>query len=304
MRNTFRMCAAFALAVTFSVMVSRQTFAWGDDGHEVIALIAQSWLDPAVRKKVDAMLAADPDTLTRHDIADAATWADRFRDSDFNGARQNTRQWHFVDLEIAAPDLNRACFGHPPVPAGTVASNGPARDCVVDKVDQFAAELANPATDSSERVVALKFLLHLVGDLHQPLHASDDHDRGGNDKRANAPGIKAGTLHHFWDTEFVNQLGPDPKRIAAMLSRRVSPAEARDWARGTPSDWAMDSFRVAKDDVYGRLPPPNARGSFRLPDDYIATAMRDVAAQLSKAGVRLAFVLNKALGPGNGRTGG
>jgi len=270
----------------------------------VIALIAQSRLDPAVRRKVDAMLAADPDTLTAHNIADAATWADKFRDSNFNGARQNTRQWHFVDLEVGAPDLAKACFGHPKVPPGTLASNGPPRDCVVDKIDQFAAELASPATDPSERVVALKFLLHLVGDLHQPLHASDDNDRGGNDKRASAADMKAGTLHHFWDTEFVDQLGPSPKRIAATLNRRIAPADAQSWARGTPTDWAMETFTVAKDDVYGKLPQPNARGSFRLPDDYIAVAMRDVAAQLGKAGVRLAFLLNKALGQAAGGRGG
>jgi hypothetical protein len=292
-RKSVKSCGAIALA--FSVLWSGSASAWGDDGHEVIALIARSRLDPVALQQVDAMLSADSDFLTAHNIADAATWADRFRDSDREGARQNTRQWHFVDLEITAPDLDRACFGHPSLPAGTLASNGPARDCVVDKIDQFAAELASPATDPSERVVALKFLLHLVGDLHQPLHASDDHDQGGNKKRASAQGLKVGTLHHFWDTDFVDQLGPDPKRIAAMLNARISAADVSTWARGMPSDWALESFKVAKDDAYGQLPTPNARGSYRLPDSYIAMATRDVASQLSKAGVRLAFMLNQAL---------
>lgn len=261
----------------------------------MIALIARARLEPAQRQKVDAMLATDPDFLTIHDIAHAATWADKYRDSDRDGARQNTRQWHFVDLEVTAPDLNQACFGHPALPAGTLASKGPARDCVVDKIDEFAAELASPATDPSERVVALKFLLHLVGDLHQPLHASDDHDQGGNQKRASAPGLRAGTLHHYWDTDFVEQLGPDPKQIAAMLNARISTSDAGAWARGTASDWALELFKVAKDDAYGRLPAPSARGSYRLSDDYVAMADRDVASQLSKAGVRLAVMLNQVL---------
>src|SRR3954453_9462468 len=97
------------------------------------------------------------------------------------------------------------------------ASNGPEQDCAIDKIQEFAAELANPATDPEEQIVALKFLLHFIGDLHQPLHASDDHDRGGNDKRVSAAGFKAGNLHHFWDTEFVNQLGPNVNSIASDL---------------------------------------------------------------------------------------
>ena len=293
MRRALGRWATIALA--FHTVWSGPARAWGDDGHEVIALIAQSYLTPVTRGKVDALLAADPDSLTAHNIAAAATWADKFRDSNEDGARQKTRQWHFVDIEIDAPDLDRACFGHPPVPTGLPASNGPDQDCTVDKIDEFAAELASPATDPSERIVALKFLLHLVGDLHQPLHASDDHDHGGNDKRVSASGLRAGTLHHYWDTDFVDQLGPDPRRIASVLIGRISDSNVRTWSQGSASDWAMESFRVAKDDAYGRLPMPNTRGSYRLPDYYVAMATRDVATQLSKAGVRLAFMLNRAM---------
>ena len=88
---------------------------------------------------------------------------------------------------------------------------------VVDKVEEFSAELANLDTSPEERIVALKFPLHFIGDVHQPLHAADNRDRGGNDERASAPGFRAGNLHHFWDTEFVQQLGPDLKSIAAEL---------------------------------------------------------------------------------------
>jgi hypothetical protein len=294
-RNLFKLCIAITLLAWSSA-----AWAWGDEGHEVVALVAQSRLDPVARKNVAALLAADPDTLTAPNIAAAATWADRFRDSDRNGARQNTRQWHFVDLELTGPDLDRACFGHPVPPAGTPAASGPARDCVVDKIDAFAAELANPSTTASERIVALKFLLHFVGDLHQPLHASDDHDRGGNDKRVSAVGMRAETLHRYWDTEFVEQLGPNSQQIAALLNTRISPSDAQLWAQGKPSDWALESFRLAKDDVYGRLPSPNARGKIRLTDAYVAMANRDVAIQLGRAGVRLALMLNRALGQAKG----
>ena len=144
-------------------------------------------------------------------------------------ARERTRQWHFVDIELARPDLDQACFGHPRIPSGTSASLGPAQDCVVDKIEQFRSELGSPNTPPEEQIVALKFLLHFVGDLHQPLHASDDHDTGGNDKRVSAPGITAGNLHHFWDTAIVEQLGPDPKAIASDLIRHITPEQERQW---------------------------------------------------------------------------
>jgi len=141
-----KLIATGALALTLAINITqpRTALAWGDDGHKVVALIAQSFLDTNARKRVNALLAADTDSLTAHDIASAATWADKFRDSNSNGARQKTSQWHFVDIEITAPDLNAACFNHPPIPSGTVASDGPAIDCVVDKIQEFAAELTNP----------------------------------------------------------------------------------------------------------------------------------------------------------------
>ncbi|WP_338026491.1 S1/P1 nuclease [Bradyrhizobium acaciae] len=287
--------AILACGVVLSCSNIRSALAWGDEGHEVVALVAQSFLDADVRKRVNALLAADTDPLTAHDIASAATWADKYRDANVNNARERTRQWHFVDIEIAAPNFDEACFNHPAVPNGSPASDGPPADCVVDKIQEFAAELANPATDSEEQVAALKFLLHFVGDVHQPLHSSDDHDRGGNAKRVSAAGLSAGNLHHFWDTEFVDQLGPDPRTIASDLIGHITNEQQTQWQAGNADDWAKEAFALSKDDVYGQLPTPNARGSFRLPDDYVTTATNDVAIQLSKAGVRLAMILNQAL---------
>jgi hypothetical protein len=156
-----------------------------------------------------------------------------------------------------------------------------------------------PATDPEEQVIALKFLLHFVGDLHQPLHAADQNDRGGNEKRVSTAGFKAGNLHHYWDTEFVQVLGDDPQKVAQTLIEGISDAQSKDWAKGTAADWAKESFNIAEEKVYGQLPTPNSRGSFRLPDEYVEMASEVVPARLSKAGVRLAFVLSTALGGGS-----
>jgi hypothetical protein len=176
------------------------------------------------------------------------------------------------------------------------AADGPAQDCVVDKIQEFAAELGNINTDPEEQIVALKFLLHFVGDLHQPLHASDDNDRGGNSKKVSAAGFHAGNLHHFWDTSFVEELGPDAKSIASDLVGHISPDQVQAWSKGGPGDWAQESFQIAKDDAYGQLPQPNTKGTYRLTDDYVSMGTQDVATQLTKGGVRLAFILNQALG--------
>ena len=145
--------------------------AWGDEGHRVVGLLAERFLEPRARAEVDALLAADSDALTAPDFASRTTWADRWRDSDRGTTGQRyraTRAWHFTDAQIAGPDPDTVCSGYPPLPAGTPASEGPAQDCVVNKVEQFAAELADAAPPRAERGPALKYLLHLVGDLHQP----------------------------------------------------------------------------------------------------------------------------------------
>jgi len=289
-------CCLLALAVV-TALSPRAALAWGDEGHKIVTLIADQSLEPSMRDKIDAMLRTDTDSLTAHDIASEATWADRYRDSDRSGSRQRYEQthlWHCVYIELSDPNLDRACFGHPPLPAGTVASNGPAQACIVDKIDQFAAELADARTDPEERLVAMKFILHFVGDIHQPLHASDDHDAGGNRKRVTATGFRSGNLHHFWDTEFVERLGRDPREVARNIVVDITDEQRRSWTKGTPSDWAMEAFGLARDNAYGLLPEPNG-GIYVLDDRYISAANQDVRLQLQRAGVRLAATLSGAL---------
>ena len=298
-RGQRRWHAAVALSLA-TAAAAPAAHAWGDEGHQVVGAIASHYLQPAARRKAYALLAGDTDRLTAHDFVSETTWADRFRDSDRNSTQLRflrTRQWHFVDIERSAPDIDRACFGHPALPVGTAASAGPAAGCVVDKIDQFAAELADARTAPAERLLALKFLLHFVGDVHQPLHAGDDRDSGGNARRVSAAGLPAGNLHAYWDTQFVRRLGPDPASIAATLLARITPAQVGQWSQGTPTDWAQESSRLARASVYATLPKPDAGGVYRLPASYVTRSGPLVGSQLSKAGVRLAALLNRQFGP-------
>ncbi len=101
--------------------------------------------------------------------------------------------------------------------------------------------------------------------------------------------------HHDWDSEFVARLGPSPAEIAQRLIADISDAQRRRWSAGTPADWAMESFSVAKSHAYGLLPAPDRPNRYELTAVYVADATAVTAEQLSKAGVRLAEVLNRAL---------
>ena len=281
------------MAAALAALICSQALAWGDLGHEVTALIAYRHLSPTARAALDALLASDTDTLTAGDFASRATWADKYRN-----AHRETAAWHFVDIEIDRPDLKDACFGFPTLQGGQSASQGPAQDCVVNKIDEFAAELKNPSTPAAERLLALKFLIHFMGDLHQPLHAADHHDRGGNCIGLSPPQGAQNNLHAYWDVNVVKALGQSAAQIAEQLDARLSAADITAWTRGTPQSWAMDTFEVGRHDAYAlpSMPTCQSGGSVALPPAYMAQAEKDAATQLLKAAVRLAAVLNDALG--------
>jgi len=293
-----QIAAATLAACAFALCVPATADAWGDEGHEIVALIADHYLNPRARAEVTALLAGDTSGLTRdRTIAREATWADHYRDSDRDTTRaryNQTRAWHYVNIELTHADLDAACFGYPPLAAGTDASQGPADDCIVDKIDEFRGELANRATPPAERRLALQYLLHFIGDVHQPLHASDDHDHGGNDERVRGMRERGGSLHFYWDTVLVEHLGRSPERVASQLIAGIGPAQLHRWSAGDTSQWARESYLIAKTQVYGRLPPPDADGDYRLPESYADEALEIVRLQLQRAGVRLALVLNRA----------
>lgn len=285
-----------ALAVLGCAAV-QPAFAWGNEGHQVVATIAQRYLTARTTAAVNALLAKDSSTLTAHTIAAEATWADAYRASS-TAAYQATHQWHYADIELQGGSLQAACFGFPALPAGTVASQGPARDCHVDKVVEMAAELAARSTASTaEKVLALKFLLHLVGDLHQPLHTADAKDAGGNAKQVSAAKLGKGSLHQFWDTQFVGSYGTNYATVAGRLQASIGKVQFTSWYGGDPKAWADEAHRVAVTTAYGPLPAPDASGVYVLDARYVDAAEAAVGLQLSRAGVRLAYLLNQAFDP-------
>jgi hypothetical protein len=281
---------AFRASLITLVAMPASAMAWGRTGHAVVAEIARGYLTPKAAAAVDALLASDPDVLTESDLGSRAAWADAYRRD-----HRETSEWHFADVELDHPDLAEACFGFPA--SGTPASAGPAKDCVVGRLDAFERELADPRTDAAERLLAFKFALHFVGDLHQPLHAADNQDKGGNCVPLALGGPRTVNLHSYWDGVVVDALGPDAKTIAASLSAKITPAQRKAWEKGDAKSWAMESFAIAKSTAYtvGSAPGcSNDKAPVALPEGYAERASAAAALQLQKAGVRLALELNRA----------
>jgi hypothetical protein len=293
-------CAALAAAVLSAPLTC---LAWGDEGHQVIGSLAYKRLTPKARKAVDALLAQDKDTLTKPDFVSRTTWADKFRDSDRNTTKVHykaTHKWHFVDVEIDGGSLQDACFGRPQLAAGAPASQGPPDACVVDKIEQFRTALADPATPPAEKLLALKFLMHFVGDVHQPLHAADHNDSGGNAVAIEvAPSSSQANLHAYWDTRLVSKLGANVTTASTAVGKLITPANVAKWSTGTVEDWASESAAHAKDTAY------NFSGEKTFVDDhggtgevldasYQARALPVAKEALAKAAVRLANLLNEA----------
>lgn len=301
-----------AIAISIGALNCQNAFAWSDPGHQIIAALAWSYMTPAAQAKAQSILAQDTDTLTQPDFVSRSVWADKYREAGRpDGASYiGTREWHFVDIPLSTSgdkafvetQEEKIC----PITdlKGGVASVGaPAQDCVVNKINQFAAELADPKTSAAEQVFALKFLIHFVGDIHQPLHTSDNEDHGGNCVWVAPTSHDPMRLHGFWDYQAVNLLtkGAGAADYAKVLHDEITEQQIKDWQIDTPKDWAAASFELSKNAAYNlntntpHCDAENKTTPIKLTPEYETTASNISKTQMEKAGVRLAKMLNEVL---------
>ncbi|MBV8497244.1 MAG: S1/P1 nuclease, partial [Gammaproteobacteria bacterium] len=217
--------------------------AWGPQGHRTVGAIADRLLEPEVRAAVAALLAGDLDKFGapsgRTTLEAVAVWADEIR-----GTPADRPRWHYDDIPVcgAAPPREAYC---------------PGGQCNSAQLERLTAVLADVRASPRERNEALKWVVHLLGDLHQPLHAADNGDHGGNDVQVALAGVRTRgrmSLHRAWDTEFVRlALGTrgrqrPPSDVAALA------AEARglaaDAGQGDPVSWARESNNLARNVAY------------------------------------------------------
>ena len=248
------------------LVFSAPAYAWGPEGHEIVARIAADNLTPSAHLRISQLLGGDAPALMMLD----SNWADEVR-----ADRPQTAAWHFVNIEIGSQgyDPRRDC---------------PREDCVVAQIGRDIAVLRDPRAPQPARLDAFRFLIHFVADLHQPLHAADRRDKGGNSVTV-LDGRRRSNLHRVWDQDLVEALGPDAALVAGGLEAGLSPQDKQRLMAGTPADWANESFQVAAHEIYARIP---AYGPVRLPRDYASREKAVVRQQLLRAGLRLVAILN------------
>jgi hypothetical protein len=269
-------------------------WAWGNQGHEIVAIIAADNLSPSARDQVGRILGIATDTSS---VEKAMAAASVRPDTEFREEDRSTAPWHYIDicLQDRRTDLQARC------PSGA---------CVTAKIDDYTNRLKAGNYDQWGAAGDLAFLIHLVGDIHQPLHAATDADKGGNCIAVESH-PSARNLHAFWDTAVVYALedsvdsGNSDATAHKLEQMYASQKDADWWKPGETSDIAWESNQVARTQIYQALGipiepcEPNVHscahapaGPVNLDTTYINKAASTAGEQLAKAGFRLASLLN------------
>lgn len=260
----------------FIALFPATAFAWGGDGHQITCLIAEDHLTPEAKAGIHDLLGKDVNISD----AEIASWADNERRE-----KRSTSPWHFVDIPTTADKFDEA-------------RDGDHGNNVIDAINKFEKVLTDKKASKDDRAEALKYIVHLVGDAHQPLHCADRNgDKGGNGRLVFFPGRKAAqNLHTCWDSLILIR-HKSPMRdmdYSDKLNKSITPDQLAKWQAGTPEDWANESHKLAIDMAYKDIPadgPPPA-----LDQKYLDAAGVCIDEQLEKGGVRLAMILNRDFG--------
>lgn len=285
MRRTFRELLLLMLALT--ALAPGRAFAWDEQADRLVADLAYQRLTPAARADVDALVAGsgrigEPGCRVRT-LADGAALMECLR-----GSKQDPLKGLVFDpIPICGP------------PPPDLCRKG---RCVSQAAKRALDTLRDAAAPPPERGFALLRLAFFMAELHQPLHAADNSDKSGHEVRVTLPGSSDRRLNLYdaWDQYFVAEaVGTEETGLPYL--EPLAEAHGKEWAAGDLDTWLAESHRVAVQDVYGRLPDPPVCGT-KSPDrpqalraDYVEASVAVVRAQLAKAGVRLAALLNATL---------
>jgi S1/P1 Nuclease len=314
MRRMVPYFAAVGLAAGFALVPSAR--AWGCKGHQTVALIAEKHLTPEAKQLVQKLLSENPidpklnrycGGAVRDAMADASTWAD-----DVRGERKNG-PWHYIDIPRGAQ-------------RGPIEPYCGAEGCVTKAISEQLAILKDKSADAAKRADALRYVIHFVGDMHQPLHTATNADEGGNcvplkylrrsPKEHNHS--YSPNLHSIWDTAILERdaEGADSAEYADTLEA-VFAGDIENWQKAGIhlEDWVWEGFEYAENVVYGTLTPkiaiePNVAVHSCTDDNNIGERLLHqsivagevyqekagpvVEKRLAEGGVRLAMILNDA----------
>jgi hypothetical protein len=268
--------AAIALLLTFSFA---QLLAWGPKGHAIIADIASSRLSPVTRQNLRLLLG-------KQSLASISSWADDVRKDS-----PETFGWHFVDIPKDAPGFSEERDCYRPQDQAPAAQTDH-HNCIVDRIELFRQVLADGNASRRDRVDALEFLVHFVGDIHQPLHGIDE-ARGGNDIKVTVFGSdQCGNypcnLHAAWDHSLIDHAGYSEGQYVRRLNGLIRKNRLDLKAGGRPEDWANESHAAAVQVL--------DEHATSIDQTYWQANISLVDERLALAGIRLAALLNNTLG--------
>ncbi len=245
-----------------------QSMAWGAMGHRIVGGIAESYLTNKAKKNISKILGNET-------VALASTWAD-FIKSDPNYKYLNS--WHYVDFDS---NLTYKAF-----------SDSLQRDTAVSaftKTNFIIEELSNKNLAADKKLMYLRLLIHVIGDLHQPLHVSKNGTNGGNDVKVdwfNNPS----NLHRVWDEQLVEFQGLSYTEYINAINFTTK-QQRNEWQGQQMSQWLYDSYQISNE-LHKEIKQPNQKLSFQYSFNHLQT----VNDQLLKGGVRLAGILNQIFG--------
>lgn len=256
--TSFSRSCMIVSALACALFVSN-AFAWGEEGHAVIAELAIAKLTPNAKVETDRLLALEPGAT----LAAVASWADEHRG-------RVTSSWHYVNFPRDVP-----CVYHP-------ERDCPSGNCVVAAIEKQLSILLSNATDV-DRLRALKYLVHFMGDVHQPLHAGYSDDKGGNTYQVRDAG-RGTNLHALWDSKLIRNTGEDVTALSTRLLASPVPPAAADLS---PARAAEESCQIVRADGFYSGREVSAVYYLKF-----TPVMED---RLALAGARLAGALNAAL---------
>ena len=252
-------------AATALALAPAPAFAWGKTGHRVVAAIADAQLSGLARAHVKELLGP------AESLAEAANWPDEMKSNPLPFWRKTANPWHYVTLN------------------GILYDEAPPEGDALEALNRFSATLRDPDASLVDKQLALRFIVHLVGDLHQPLHAGKCCDRGGNDVKVKWFGRDL-NLHSVWDSALVDEQQLSFTEMTDKLQRHTSNEDVIAWWDINPRDWISESAQI-RETIYPR-PSDDPKRVPELSWSYVYENTPIVERRLSQAGVRLAAYLN------------
>src|SRR5262245_27160798 len=211
-------------------LVPSPAFAWGKTGHRVVAAIADTQLSGLARAHIREILGG------AESLDEAANWPDEMRSAPGAFWQKTASPWHYVTVN------------------GIVYDHAPPEGDALEALARFRHTLQDPNASLADKQLALRFIVHLVGDLHQPMHAGKCCDKGGNDVKVTWMG-KPTNLHAVWDSAIVDDEQLSFTELAAKLERHISDADVVAWWDINPRDWVSESAEY-REQIYANIPPP------------------------------------------------